>query len=268
VKPTPFGYDLEMYSGHFKLSPLATTIAMFHADPPNKTFGARPLPYPGITRERRVVLDLSFRGYGTSADIVDPKGELLAIADPDAKYDPVPGAIVVRAPLGVAVQKLLLAGARFDLIVCDVPPGSTTPAVGIFAPAAPPLARSGRKLILPGVVKAKPVESRIGLAQAVWQATQSLLSVEGEALLRVPKHEDLAPGGNSMLENVWWAHWLEASDSVSLYVQRGCGATGVGVYRAAPREQDRLRHTNAFFATSVRWTPGQRELFCKTLLNK
>ena len=82
------------------------------------------LSYPGLTSLRRVVLDLSFRGYGLSSEIVDTHGELLGIAEPDAKFDPVPGAIVVRQHLGNAVQKLLADGARFDLIVGAAKRGS------------------------------------------------------------------------------------------------------------------------------------------------
>ena len=69
---------------------------------------------------RRVVLDLNFNGYGLSAQIVAKGGELLAIADPVAKYIIVPGTDEVRMPLGLAVEKLVAAGAKFDLIVCDI----------------------------------------------------------------------------------------------------------------------------------------------------
>ena len=43
-----------------------------------------PTYYPGLTSERRVVLDLAFPGYGLSSHIVARSGELLGIADPAA----------------------------------------------------------------------------------------------------------------------------------------------------------------------------------------
>lgn len=124
----------------------------------------------------RTVLDLAFNGYGLSAMLVATDGELLGIADPSAKFDPVPGAVVVRMHLGLAVERLLKAGARFDFFAADVPDGATTPAIGFFTPEPPPQPRHGRRILTNAPTVSTPPPAVISLKIAVELATKALKS--------------------------------------------------------------------------------------------
>jgi hypothetical protein len=125
---------------------------------------------------QRVVLDLTFTGYGLSAELVARDGELLGIASPGKVFDPVIGACVVHKHLGTAVDRLLDVGARFDCIVAEVGEGFT-PAVGVFTP---PL-----RLGLPRrLLETMPTpQEQISYGEAIWRAAHLLLSGIGVAIL-------------------------------------------------------------------------------------
>ena len=218
----------------------------------------------GLTLERRVVLDLTFRGYGLSSEIVGRGGELLGIADPAAKFDPVPGARVARVELGTGLERLLKAGARFDLIVCDIPPDSQCAAVGAFA-LPPVLNAPGVRRILGCTPPAPKPPARVGLAVSVFTAIQALLADPGEALVRVPVADcDAINLRANLLKSVWWSH---RHGSVSdAYLRRAKKIRKVGV-RPHDRAPDATDRCNMFGPESARpWTPGQMQIFEKTLL--
>ena len=222
--------------------------------------------YPGLTPERRVVLDLAFAGYGLSSQIVSRSGELLGIADPTAKFDPVPGATVARVELGLGLAKLVAGGARFDLIVADIPRGATCAAVGTFAPP-PRLMPPGARRILGCAPAAPKTPAQMSLALAVWHATNTLLSECGEAMLRIhvtavnALMKSKAPG----LSRMWWGH--VEGEYAYLYLRANLNNPGVPPppCRDAPtryRHDDRLRKC----FTGADWTPGQRGRFTQLLL--
>lgn len=211
--------------------------------------------YPGLTAERRVVLDLTFRGYGLSSEIVNTQSELLAIADPAARFDPVPGAVVARVELGIGLAKLIKAGARFDLIVCDLPPDSQCAAVGAFSPHPAPLATSGRRILGCAPPAPKPALST-GLAPAAWTAINALLADRGEALVRMHGADFW---GAAHPKHVWWRH--EQESHVDLYLKRGARALDVRRSLRAPGAADRYNACGPEV-----WTPGQRQSFKETLL--
>ena len=216
----------------------------------------------GVTLERRVVLDLTFRGYGLSSEIVGRGGELLGIADPAAKFDPVPGARVARVELGIGLERLLKAGARFDLIVCDIPPDSQCAAVGAFA-LPPELNAPGVRRILGCTPPAPKPPARVGLAVSVFTAIQALLADQGEALVRVPVADcDAINLRADLLKSVWWSH---RHGSVSdAYLHRGLRTRPAGgPHDRAPDATDRSKR---FGPESARpWTPGQMQIFKETL---
>jgi hypothetical protein len=223
----------------------------------------RELLYPGLTEQRRVVLDLTFHGHGASAGIVDTNGELLAIGLPGAKYDPVPGAHVVELPLGIGLQKLVDAGARFDLIVSEVPHFATTPRIGAFGDPRPPLNKTGRRLILPGVVVKKPEVRETDLALASFRATQKLLSPNGEALLRmhVSALNDILKMEEPGVDKVWYCHVNRDQAELYLY-NKHVGDWSPSIRERKPTAMDRVGHLHHFTAP---YTKGQRDLFLKTL---
>lgn len=225
----------------------------------------RELAFPGLTENRRVVLDLTFRGFGTSSQVVDPKGELLAIADPTSKYDPVPGAIVATVDLGIGLQKLSNAGARFDLIVCDLVPGGTCAPVGAFAPLPLPLATHGRRLILPGVRCVKPAICRLPLYKAIAHGVKALLSSGGEALLRmhVLDYNRLLKEIPTIGGNIWWTA-IDGSYNVNVYVAGGGHNTGGIPHRREPSRIDRT----VLHGYLQDWTKGQRAAFEAALLKQ
>lgn len=217
--------------------------------------------YPGLTTVRRVVLDLAFAGYGLSSQIVGRGGELLGIADPAAKFDPVPGAVVARIELGQA--KLAAGGSRFDLIVADIPQGATCAAVGEFAPP-PKLSPPGTRRILGTTPTApKPPPARTRLEVAVWHATHILLSERGEALLRMhvtavnALFKVKAPG----LRRLWWGH-LDG-EYVYLYLRADFDSKGSAhspFYQAAPTALNR-NYKLRDCSTKTDWTSGQLSTF-------
>jgi hypothetical protein len=218
----------------------------------------------GLTKERRVVLDLAFCGYGLSSEIVSRGGELLGIADPAAKFDPVPGARVARVELGIGLERLLKAGARFDLIVCDIPPGSQCAAVGAFAPP-PALYAPGVRRILGCTPPAPKPPARVGLAVSVFTAIQALLADNGEALVRVPVADCGAINSDSkLLKSVWWAHRHGSVSDAYLRRAKKIRTVLIGPINREPNATDRC---NMFGPESGRpWTPGQMQIFKETLL--
>jgi hypothetical protein len=225
-------------------------------EPPDKT------RFPGLPGNRRVVLDLAYAGFGRSAEIVDKKGELLAILAPGGlRYDAVPGAVVASHPLGLAVQKLAAENAKFDLIVAETDRDATTPAVGIFAPAAPPLARTGRRLVTDAVAAPKPAPKSIDLTLAVWRAAQRLLSEQGEAFLQmhVFSLNHMLQMKEPGLDRVWWAH--VDRELAQLYVRNDYRWPPTAFSRTAPDRYSR----DGLLDNVLEWTPGQRRVFERAL---
>ena len=218
----------------------------------------------GLTKERRVVLDLAFCGYGLSSEIVGRGGELLGIADPAAKFDPVPGARVARIDLGIGLERLLKAGARFDLIVCDIPPGSQCAAVGAFA-LPPELRPPGVRRILGCTPPAPKPPARVGLAVSVFTAIQALLADRGEALVRVPVVDcDALNSDPKHLKYVWWAYRHGSVSDAYLRRAKKIRKVSIGPENREPNATDRC---NMFGPESARpWTPGQMQIFKETLL--
>lgn len=214
--------------------------------------------YPGLTPERRVVLDLAFAGYGLSSQIVSRSGELLGIADPAAKFDPVPGATVARVELGLGLAKLVAGGARFDLIVADIPRGATCAAVGVFAPP-PRLMPPGARRIL-GCAPAVPkTPAQMSLALAVWRAMLALLSEHGEALMRF--HESDVEAINAPGESrkgTWWSH--RQGGYATVYVGKR-PVPRKGVVSPVARDPNASDRRARFGPEFQMWTAGQRNTF-------
>lgn len=234
---------------------------------PTATLQSKPI-YPGLTTQRRVVLDLCFHGYGLSCQIMKQGGELLGIADPTSRYDKLPGATVARLPLGLALDKLQTEAARFDLIVCDVPSGATTPRVGAFAPTPAPLATSGRKLILPGkVIKHPPVMHSIDLALAVGRATELLLSDNGEALIQMHavSFNNLCKMKEPVLSRVWWVHITRERATLYLAKHHTSTLSITDRLHAHAPEENKIHPFWSSGPTGTTWTPAQKYTFEKLL---
>lgn len=213
-------------------------------------------PFSGLPLYRPVVLDLTFRGYGISGQILGKGGDLLGIVDPRTpRFDPVPGSIVVMMDLGVALKKLVDRGCKFDLIVADVPPDAQCLAVGAFAQPGPPAPRGTRRLLLPGAVTRKADVEHVDLAKSVLEATEKLISDNGEALVRMHAiaFNKFCRGNGAMLPHAWAAHAHEKSAVVDVYMARQHRDEHRSVMGAAPRYADRP-HLNL----SRTRTPGQR----------
>jgi hypothetical protein len=221
-----------------------------------------PLCYPGLTAERRVVLDLAFCGYGLSSQIVSRTGELLGIADPATKFDPVPGAIVARVELGVGLARLVAGGGRFDLIVADIPRGATCAAVGVFAPP-PRLMPPGARRILGCAPPAPKPPAQMSLALAVWRAMLALLSDHGEALVRLHESDvEAINGPGESRKGTWWSHRQGGYATAYVSKRTARKRLPVGPAPTAPNAADR----SAVFGPEFQvWTTGQRASFQQLL---
>ena len=228
--------------------------------PPHNTLVPRKQnrPFPGLARNRRVVLDLTFRGYGISGEIVDKDGELLGIVDPRTpRFDPVPGAVVVMMDLGVALKKLTDKNRKYDLIVADIPPDSQCPAVGAFAPPRAPQARTGRKLLLANTVAREVPIVSVDLAKSVLDATERLMSDSGEALLRMHAiaFNKFCKSNHPLLKHVWFAHVRNNLASIDVYAARSHVSENRTCRSHAPEWGDRA---GALPPALLQWTSGQR----------
>ena len=186
---------------------------------------------------------------------------------PHSPYGPpgeLRGARVARVDLGIGLERLLKAGARFDLIVCDIPQGSQCAAVGAFAPP-PALYAPGVRRILGCTPPAPKPPARVGLAVSVFTAIQALLADNGEALVRVPVADcDAINSDSKLLKYVWWSY--RHGSVADGYLRRAKKIRKVSV-RPDNREPNATDRRNMFGPESGRpWTPGQMQIFKETLL--
>lgn len=147
------------------------------------------LPFPGISARRRVILDLTFHGHDSLSCLLQLRPEtsressvILPISAPGARFDPVPGLKPVFLPLGEAVDRLVKAGAKFDLVVATVRPRETVTATGFFR-QPPKLNPAGAPRLIVDLAPERKREE-LQLENVILPAVQALLSPDGEALVR------------------------------------------------------------------------------------
>ncbi len=143
------------------------------------------------------ILDLNFRGYGLSSQALAPNGNLMGIAEPDARFDPVPGATVVRRPVLQALDQLLTAGVKFDMIVIDL--RDTSAAIDLHGRWVPPPAlnpRNAPRLLLRENARPRPKPTG-NRYQILEDALPYLMAADGEVLWALPRSY-VYPAG------AWW----------------------------------------------------------------